>query len=613
MPEPWLPKDTRKRIVLAPPEESVLSGFFIMFVNMLRKMFILTALLMAAVSVAGQEARSAGPAETRRKDSEFVSDYLTPTRIILSKGNVTGAEKLLKPYRGQVSTNEPEVCVFKNGKSGVSSILLDFGKEIQGGIQIVRAMSGDKSAARFRVCFGESVSEAVSSVDESGTTATNEHSVRDFEISVPWLGAAEYGNTGFRFVRLDLLGDDAKASLVTVRAISRYRDIPYVGQFECSDERLNQIWNTGAYTVHLNMQDYLWDGIKRDRLVWIGDMHPEVMAVNTVFGDHKVVQKSLDYVRESTPATVWMNGICSYSLWWIIIHHHLYEYYGDLGYLREQHTYLTDLLHAVMSNFDGSKENFRSGRFIDWPTSEKPEAIHAGLQALSVRAMEAGARMARWLDDKKLEEECSAAAARLREYRPPVTSSKQAAALLYLEDLADKEQARKVILSGGANGFSSFMGYYMLEALAKSGDYDEAMKMISDYWGAMLDLGATTFWEDFDYSKAAEAGRIDEIVPEGKYDIHADGGAYCYVGLRHSFCHGWASGPTVWLSSHVLGIEPAEPGFRKVRINPHLGSLEWAEGSYPTPYGPITVSHRRAADGTVKSDIRLPKGVRLVK
>ena len=101
-----------------------------------------------------------------------------------------------------------------------------------------------------------------------------------------------------------------------------------------------------------------------------------------------------------------------------------------------------------------------------------------------------------------------------------------------------------------------FMGYYMLEALAKSGNYDEAMKMISEYWGAMLDLGATTFWEDFDYSKVAGAGRIDEIVPEGKYDIHADGGAYCYVGLRHSFCHGWASGPTIWLSSHVLGVEP---------------------------------------------------------
>ena len=53
------------------------------------------------------------------------------------------------------------------------------------------------------------------------------------------------------------------------------RDLQYLGSFECSDERLNTIWQTGAYTVHLNMQDYLWDGIKRDRLVWIGDMHPE--------------------------------------------------------------------------------------------------------------------------------------------------------------------------------------------------------------------------------------------------------------------------------------------------------------------------------------------------
>ena len=32
------------------------------------------------------------------------------------------------------------------------------------------------------------------------------------------------------------------------------------------------------------MQEYLWDGVKRDRLVWLGDMHPEVMTVQSVFG-----------------------------------------------------------------------------------------------------------------------------------------------------------------------------------------------------------------------------------------------------------------------------------------------------------------------------------------
>jgi hypothetical protein len=57
---------------------------------------------------------------------------------------------------------------------------------------------------------------------------------------------------------------------------------------------------TGAYTVHLNMQDYLWDGIKRDRLVWVGDMHPETSTIAAVFGNNKVVPKSLDLVRDIT-------------------------------------------------------------------------------------------------------------------------------------------------------------------------------------------------------------------------------------------------------------------------------------------------------------------------
>ena len=80
------------------------------------------------------------------------------------------------------------------------------------------------------------------------------------------------------------------------------RDIPYVGSFRSDDERLNRIWEVGAYTVHLNMQDYLWDGIKRDRLVWLGDMHPEVRTINAVFGHNPVVAQSLDVTRDVTPA-----------------------------------------------------------------------------------------------------------------------------------------------------------------------------------------------------------------------------------------------------------------------------------------------------------------------
>ena len=59
---------------------------------------------------------------------------------------------------------------------------------------------------------------------------------------------------------------------------------------------------------------------------------------------------------------------------------------------------------------------------------------------------------------------------------------------------------------------------------------------------AMLDLGATTFWENFTYQEQINAVGIDELPDPTRFNIHADGGAHCYIGLRASLCHG---GPPV--------------------------------------------------------------------
>ena len=212
-----------------------------------------------------------------------------------------------------------------------------------------------------------------------------------------------------------------------------------------------------------------------------------------------------------------------------------------------------------------------------------------------------------------MKEKCLSVSRELRQYVPDMVGNSQAAALLSLSGMVGAAEASAIILQNGPEAFTSFMGYYLLEALARSGHYAEAMQLMSEYWGRMLDLGATTFWEDFNYRDAKNAARIDEVVPEGRFDIHADGGAWCYVGLRHSFCHGWASGPTAWLSAHVLGIEPVDPGCKTVRITPHLGQLDWAEGTFPTPYGVIEVSHSLRSDGSVQSKVKLPKGIKQVK
>ena len=54
-----------------------------------------------------------------------------------------------------------------------------------------------------------------------------------------------------------------------------------------------------------------------------------------------------------------------------------------------------------------------------------------------------------------------------------------------------------------------------------------------------------------------------------------------------------------------------EPGFKKVRITPHLGDLTFAKGTYPTPYGPIEITHYTRDDGTIKSEILMPQEIEL--
>ena len=105
--------------------------------------------------------------------------------------------------------------------------------------------------------------------------------------------------------------------------------------------------------------------------------------------------------------------------------------------------------------------------------------------------------------------------------------------------------------------------------------------------------------------------KVVELTPPGKVDVHGTYGGYCYKGYRHSLCHGWASGPTAWLSEYVLGVQVVEPGFRKVRIRPQLGDLAWAEGTYPTPHGLIRVRHERDEDGAVRTEYTVPEGVQV--
>ena len=500
---------------------------------------------------------------------------------------------------GQARADSFPCCTLLAG----GGLLLDFGRELHGGLQLVSGPTPSNRVARLRARFGESASEAMGAPN-------NDHAMHDFEILLPPMSAQEYGLTGFRFVRLDSLEASLEIPLVAARAMTLMRPLERIGAFECDDERLNQIWQVGADTVALCIQDFLWDGPKRDRLVWMGDLHPEIAVVSAVWGAHPIVPQSLDWVRDHTHQSEWMNGIGSYSMWWILIQRDWFEAHGNREYLDEQRGYLLGLLPHILEQIgaDGAV-NWRGSQFLDWPSIAQPESVSAGLVALLVMTLGAAAQLCDIYGENAMQEQCRDAVAALRGATLIIPrENKQASSLVALADLIPATAINSEVLAvDPLQGLSTFYGYYVLQARALAGDSDGALDVIRNYWGAMLDLGATSFWEHFELSWVENAARIDEIPTPQQRDIHRDCGDYCYKGWRHSLCHGWAAGPTAWLSQHVLGVEISAGG-KRVKIAPNLGDLNWARGTFPTPHGPLHVSHQRV-NGVIETTFEAPDNI----
>jgi hypothetical protein len=161
-----------------------------------------------------------------------------------------------------------------------------------------------------------------------------------------------------------------------------------------------------------------------------------------------------------------------------------------------------------------------------------------------------------------------------------VSYSQQANVMAVLTDAvppADQRSVMERVLADRTLTQSSYyFSFYQLEALRKAGLGDRYVEQLAP-WRGMLDLGLTT-------------------VPETPEPTRSDS-------------HAWSAHPNYGLLATVLGVRPAEPGFARVRIAPHLGPLQRAEGRVPHPRGEIVVRLQRSPGGGLQGEITLPVGV----
>jgi hypothetical protein len=65
---------------------------------------------------------------------------------------------------------------------------------------------------------------------------------------------------------------------------------------------------------------------------------------------------------------------------------------------------------------------------------------------------------------------------------------------------------------------------------------------------------------------------------------------------KGDYSHGWIASPTYQMSSKILGVSPATPGFDLILVRPEICGLQWAKGTVPTPHGAVDVAWQSAGD-----------------
>lgn len=307
--------------------------------------------------------------------------YYLPEKIYCLKydGEI---KDLLKKAPLQVNLS-PEGCTsFKKG----DALVLDFGKENCGGLRVLTCtvMKGGKFAeGRIHITFGESYMEALSRVGEKG--AGNDHAIRDFTAELTSYSDMTFGDTGYRYVRVEFI-DDAEYLIKRFFGGCEIKRRKQIYKYNGKDPLISKIFSVAKRTIDLcSSRGYVWDGIKRDRLIWAGDIYPEMLALVTLYGRCAEVENSLDYVLAETGEGEWMNTVPAYSAWWVITVADYAAMTGNKDYLIKHMPDIKRIIRQIDRYVDEEGQMHFDCYFVDWPTHGKPDE-YAGVRAVNIMA-----------------------------------------------------------------------------------------------------------------------------------------------------------------------------------------------------------------------------------
>ncbi|KAK2004422.1 Six-hairpin glycosidase, partial [Colletotrichum falcatum] len=407
---------------------------------------------------------------------------------------------------------------------------------------------------------------------------------------------------GFRYLTLYLVTDgpavapsaslsidDVSVEIVFQPTWSNLR--AYQGYFHSSDDLLNRVWYSGAYTLQTNAappetgrvltedvrdggwSDGAWlgagaslllDGAKRDRWVWPGDMGVAVPSAFVSTGDLESVRNALQTMFDfQRPSGIFLRAgppyldatSDTYHMWTMIGAYNYVLFSGDLAWLARAEA----LKAAIRSHFwDASK-----GAFIDGHRNRTlcPQDSNSYAVAFGVV-------------DPAGPEAASISRALTENWTPIGPTSPE--------------------LPGNV---SPFISSVELEAHFAAGRADRALRLVRDSWGWYLN-----------HPNGTGSTVIEGYLADGTFGYRSARG-YTDDPSYVSHAHGWRSGPTSTLTEYLVGLRVTRPAGAEWSLKPAFGEVPEAQAGFTTVLGRFSV--KWAVEGNVAAvEWDVPAGTR---